>query len=185
MSGITVNGPSAALEDPNWTAPTGAKAQTLDRRDVIATATALATGRLSLFGIYLKAGTLVSTISFLSGATAAVTPTAQWFALYSAARGKLGVTSDDTTTAWGANVVKSLNLASPVAITASGLYYVGCMVAAATVPTLRGVATLATASGLAPILEGSADSALTTPATAPVTATALTAQGQYAYAYVS
>ena len=97
-----------------------------------------ASGVVHLHGIYLPKGVTITTITFVSGATAAVTPTNQWFALCDSSRTVLRVTANDTTTAWGSSTVKSLNLTSTFTTTYSGLHYLACCVTAGTVPTFRG-----------------------------------------------
>src|SRR6266536_3045736 len=61
-----------------------------------------ASGTIQLTGGHvLLAGVTYSTITFFSGTAAAVAPLNQWFALYHAETGaKIGVTNDDTSTAW-------------------------------------------------------------------------------------
>lgn len=161
----------------------GAIAETVPRWLAATNATVLSTGRMSLVGIHLEAGQVVSNISFMSATTALGTGTHQWFALYSSARALLGQTANDTSTAWGANSVKTLAMATPYTVTASGLYYLGINVTATTVPTLFAYAGNANPIGLTPILTGTSDSSLTS--TAPATATAITAAANVPYAYVS
>ena len=137
-------------------------------------------------GIPLSRGMKVSTITFWSGGTGAGTPTNQWFTLRDSARVLLGVTADDTTTAWGTNVAKTLTLASPVVIPADGFYYIGIMVKATTTPTMTGIASISTGPRAAnPIPAGTtADTGLTDPASAPSTAGALTAAAAHFYGSV-
>jgi hypothetical protein len=165
-------------------APTGAKGETLSRMSAtLSGATVLSTGRLSLVACYLPTGALISSITFVAGSQAAVTPTAQWFALYNSARGLLAQTVDDTTTSWAANAAKTLSIASPFTTTYSGLYYLGVMVAAGTVPSLNAVTVPSDATALVPIISGTSTTGLTT--TAPATADALTALTRVPYAYAS
>jgi hypothetical protein len=171
---LTGGKPAAAYD---WTAPAAVVRQNISRAVTTnATLAPLVSGRLSLVGVELLAGDVVTGIRFLAGTTAAGTPTHQWFALYSGALAKLGVTANDTTTAWAASAKKELALTAPYTITASGLYYLGICVVATTVPTLTGVALLAADAAEVPIMTGFADTGLTTPATAPATAIALTSQ---------
>lgn len=131
-----------------------------------------ASGVVHLHGIYLPKGVTITTITFVSGATAAVTPTNQWFALCDSSRTVLRVTANDTTTAWGSSTVKSLNLTSTFTTTYSGLHYLACCVTAGTVPTFRGanagtftgVATqsfLSTTGQTTPVAEGTTFAAST------------------------
>lgn len=166
--------------------PTGAIAQTVPRHNAGTNFAALVSAQLLLVGIWLPADTLVSTITFVSGTTALVTGVNQWFALYNSARGKLAVTADDTSTAWGAATAKTLTISGGFTTTYEGLHYVGCMVKATTVPSLVGVAATPATKDIAPILSGLSSAGLTNPASAPATAAAITT-GQTAveYAYVS
>ena len=101
---------------------------------------ALATGVMTSVPIYLQAGDVVTNLSFRSGATAAGTPTAWWFALYSnaATPALLAQTADQTTTAWAANTTMTKALATAQTITTTGVYWAAIMVTATTPPTLLG-----------------------------------------------
>lgn len=130
---------------------------------------ALATGVMTSVPIYLVAGDLVTDLSFVSGATAAGTPTAWWFALYDtqATPALIAQTADQTTTAWAANTVKTLDLSTAYRVVKTGLHYAACMVTATTPPSLLGTI------GAKPVVTGernlsqSSGSSLTT--TAPAT----------------
>jgi hypothetical protein len=129
---------------------------------------ALATGVMTVVPLWLNAGDTVTNLTAISGGTAAGTPTHYFFALYNpAGTTLLGQTADQLTAAWAADTVKTLALATPVKITASGLYLVAIMVTATTVPTLVGV------SAAKPFLTGEVNLAQTSgsalTATAPAT----------------
>jgi hypothetical protein len=149
----------------------GALYETVDRDLVDEVNTALlSSGRLSLQAIWLPAGITISSISFWSATTAAGTPTNQLFGLYDSSLNLLRSSVNDTTTAWAANARKTLALTSTFTTTYSGLYYLGIMVAATTVPTIKGN-TAKTGGQLgagAPSLGGTSTTGLTTalPATA-------------------
>lgn len=117
---------------------TGAIAETVPGGAGFGATTGGGTGVVHLHGIYLPKGVTITTITFVSGATAAVTPTNQWFALCDSARTVLRVTANDTTTAWTASTAKPLNLTSTFTTTYSGLHYLACCVTAGTVPSFRG-----------------------------------------------
>lgn len=155
----------------------------------LANATALLSGRLTLGTIGLRAGDVIRTATFLSATTALATGTNQWFALFDANRNRVAITNDDTSTAWAANTAKTLTFATPYEVPDTGLYYLGIMVAATTVPTLAGIGHLAgpgaVIANLPPIQCGSADTGLTNPASCPAQATTLTALAVVPYAYVS
>lgn len=162
---------------------TGAKAETFSRAgaDPAGTLT-IVSGTLYLMAIPLIVGTVVTTISFRSRNTALAVGVNQWFSLWDSARAKLGVTNDDTSTAWGTNTTKTLTLTSPYTVLSTGLYYVGLVVVAATPPTL---ASVGYSNISAPILSGSSNTGLTDPASAPATADALSASSAQPFAYVS
>lgn len=90
--------------------------------------------------VYLEAGETVTNLSFISGATAAGTPTNYWFALYSSAAtpALLAQTADQTSTAWAANTVMTVALATAQTISTTGIYWAAVMVKATTVPSLIG-----------------------------------------------
>ncbi|TDC81902.1 hypothetical protein E1193_13445 [Micromonospora sp. KC606] len=137
---------------------------------------ALATGVMTSVPVYLRAGDVITSISARSGATAAGTPTNYWFALYSSAAtpALLAQTADQTSTAWAANTVKTVALATPVTITETGIYWVGITVVATAVPSLIG------SIAMTPVVTGernlsqSSGSSLT--ATAPATIATVTAK---------
>lgn len=170
---------------PNF-GPAGCKAETFPRNFLDETnVSLLSTGRLSLQAIWLQAGTVITSITFYSATTAAGTPTNQRFALYDSSRNLLAQTNDDTTTAWAANTGKTLNLTSQYTVPSTGLYYLGIMVAATTVPTIKGMAAPSASQihGLAPIINGTSTTGLTT--TLPNPAAAITVTTTSAYAHVN
>jgi hypothetical protein len=170
----------------DWTLPTGILRQNMPRYVAMSNALGAPTsGQLTLYAIYLFAGDVVNSIAFTSGATGLSTGSNQWFSLWSASRAQLGVTSDDTSTAWATGTRKSLNLTTPYTVTSSGLYYAGMVVVATTVPSLTGISSTFPSITQAPILGGTADSGLTNPASAPSTAASLTALGKLAWVQVS
>ncbi|MFD5838232.1 right-handed parallel beta-helix repeat-containing protein [Streptomyces collinus] len=144
------------------------------------TASTPVSGALYLVPIWLPKGRVISTLSFTSGGTAAASPTNYWFTLHDANRVALARTADQGTAAWAANTTKTLAIAQTTAGSASsyttpyaGLYYVGFMVAASTVPNIIGEGSVpATIANTAPGF-GPTSSGQTTPPT--VTAGAFTA----------
>jgi hypothetical protein len=146
---------------------------------------ALATGVMTSVPIYLVAGDLVTNLSFVSGATAAGTPTAYWFALYSmdTTPALLAQTADQTSTAWAANTAKTLALATAYRVPKTGLYYAAVMVTATTPPSLMGTI------GVKPVVTGernlsqSSGSTLTT--TAPATIATPTVKNFVPYVVVT
>lgn len=100
-----------------------------------------ATGVCHATAIPLQAGDVVSSITFVTGGTAAATPTAGFVALYSSAAtpALLAQSADFGSTARAANTAYTVALATPQVIVTPGIYYVSISFTAGTVPTLRGV----------------------------------------------
>jgi hypothetical protein len=143
----------------------GALAETLPRQFLTETNTTVAaSGTLNMQAIYLTAGQLISTISLSSATTGAGTPTHYFFGLYDSSRNLLAQTADQTSSAWAANAVKTLSLTTPYRVTVSGVYYIGYFMTATTVPTLKGFTarTATQVAGVAPILQGTSSTGLTT-----------------------
>jgi hypothetical protein len=147
--------------------------QNMRQLDINTDLTALTTQVMTSVALPLDAGTVVTSLTFKSGATAAGTPTNWWFALYSSAAtpALLAQSADQTTTAWAANTSITLALATPQLVTTAGVYYAAIMVKATTPPTLLG-ASVALAGAAASIVSSkvlaqTSGSGLTT--TAPAT----------------
>jgi hypothetical protein len=184
-------GPTGATgaSGSDWTLPTGKIAQTIPR-DIGAVTNNVAavhtSGVETVMWIYFHAGQVVSNIDYWSGTTAAVSPTHQWCTLRDASLNLLGVTDDKTTEAWPANTGKTFAVASPYTIPTSGRYNIGFVMTAATM--ISGVGISAGGSinpQVLPLRMGSTGSGLTTPATAPNPAAALTTIGALQYITVS
>ena len=158
---------------------TGALYETFDRDlcDEVNTAV-LSSGRLSLQAIWLPVNTTINSISFWSATTALATGTNQLFGLYDINLNLLRSSVNDTSTAWAANSKKTLSLTSAFTTTYSGLHYLGIMVAATTVPTLKGntAKTGGQLGAAAPSMGGTSNTGLTTalPATANAPGTVTT-----------
>lgn len=156
---------------------TGSLAETLDRNYLTEVNTsALSSGRLQLQAIWLTAGMRISSISFCSATTALATGTNQLFGLFDVNRNLLATTNNDTSTAWAANSIKTLSLTSAYVVPSTGLYYLGIMIAATTVPTLKG-STALTATQLhatTPIICGTSTTGLTTALPNPAAAISAT-----------
>lgn len=158
---------------------TGALYETFDRNLCYEVNTAvLSTGRLSLAAIYLPINTTITSISFWSATTAAGTPTNQLFGLYDINLNLLRSSANNTTTAWAANSRKTLALTSTYTTTYSGIHYLGIMVTATTVPTLKGntAKTNGALNAGAPSMGGTSTTGLTTalPGTAAAPGTVTT-----------
>lgn len=98
-----------------------------------------ATGVELAVGVPLQAGETVANITFITGGTAAGTPTAGYAVLRDPSGNKLVQTADFGSTARAANTAFTVALASAYTPTSPGLYIVGISFTATTVPTLRGV----------------------------------------------
>jgi len=179
-------------KNPQWLAaaqPGGVYRESFDRRAINTDLAALTTQIMSSVAISLQAGDVVTSITFKSGATAAGTPTNWWFALYddSATPALLAQSADQLTAAWAANTAKTLALATAYTVLRPGIYYLGCMVKATTVPTLIGFTSFAGAVGgvlsTDKVLSVTSGSSLTT--TAPATIATPTTVATVPYAVVS
>ena len=115
-------------------------AESVPRFDVASSVAIAATGVVHSTAVPLQIGDFVSSITFVTGGTAAATPTAGFVALYSPAGALLGQSADFATTARAANTAFTVPLVTPVRITVAGLYYVAISFTAGTVPTLAGAA---------------------------------------------
>jgi hypothetical protein len=177
---------AATTQRPGNLGITGALAETMPRETCPEINTAIgATGVLFLQAIRLYAGQVISSITAASATTAAGTPTNGFLCLYDGNRNLLAQTANQTTTAWAANTVKTLALTAQYIVPSDGVYYIGVMMTATTVMTMKG-GTARTASqlaGTAPILSGTSTTGLTT--TLPATAAAITVTTTSIYAAVS
>lgn len=176
-----------STREQRW-APAGAITVNANRADagLINNTGVLTSGRLQLAGgLVIPAGATVSAISFVSGTQAAETPTNQWFCLVDVNLNVLAKTADATNAAWAANTVKTLTLATPYTAPREMPVYAGLMVAAGTVPDLRGVTSATATTAIVPILAASSTTGLTTPASLGATAGALTAVGVLPFAYLT
>lgn len=158
--------------------PADMRRQNMRALDMNGDLAALTTQVMRSVAIALQPGDLVTNITFKSGATAADTPTNWWVALYSSAAtpALLSQSADQTTTAWAANTVKTVALATPQRITTAGVYYAAIMMkATATVSLIGadvGIAGAAAAILSSKILSQTSGSSLTD--TAPATITSAT-----------
>jgi hypothetical protein len=179
---------------PSHWKPSAALYETVGRPGAASDLTAVLTsGKLSLVAIYLPAGAVVASVSFVSGITGLTRGSSDshlWFALYNTnGTTLLRQSTDDTSGAWAATTLLTKTLTSSYTVTASGLHYIGVMVnigtgGAPVLPTLRGIGTSNTITGLSPILIGqTSDTGLV--GTAPSPAGALTVASGFPYAYVS
>lgn len=162
-------------------------AENITRWSSDAILTAAATGTLYLTAIDVPPRTLVSSATFISATTAAVTPTNWWFVLATgdaAAPIVLAVTANQLTTAWATNTVKTVPFAAAYTTgNISATYYLGLAMTATTVPTMRG-ANLSNAimsSAFVPTLAGTSTTGLTVPVAVGAILTLVTAGANVPY----
>lgn len=146
------------VTNPEWTvdgSSTGVLRANMPRRALTSNASALTTQVMLSTALHLEAGDVVTNLTFVSGATAANTPTNWWFALYdySATPALIAQTADQTSTAWAANTAKTVALSSAYLVPRSGIYYAAVMVKATAVPTLAGI-TLENAAAAGALVSG-------------------------------
>jgi hypothetical protein len=185
-TGALIVGDASSSPD-RYLMPTGALAETMSRRAATLSdvASSLASGTLQLVGLPLAAGTIVTSASFVAGATPAAVPTNQWACLVQPSDlSVLAKSADLLTAAWAANAVQTFTF-TPYTITTSGLYYLGLMVAAGTPPTLRALNNGSGTANIAPRVSARSTTGLTTPASLGATAAALSTSAVQPYAYVS
>lgn len=129
---------------------TGTVAETVPRNVCAETDIPTTSGSLHLVGAFLKAGQVVTNISFFSSGTAAGTPTNQFFALYGKTRMLLAQSANATTAAWAANTIKTLAMTTAYTVPVSDIYYAAVMVTATTAPSLKGTSVSGTQLGISP-----------------------------------
>lgn len=135
-----------------------------------------ASGSMIIIGVHAYAGDLVTSINWVWGTTGAATPTNWWAAFYntSPTPALIGNSADQLTTVITASAPASLALAGgPFPLTASGIYYVGLMVAGGT-PTAQGKTIPGAPAMINPLtgqqkISGSGATGLSTIATVPAT----------------
>lgn len=167
--------------------PTAFQRSNMPRTDASADTAVLTTQVMASFAIPVYAGDTITSLTFLSGATGAGTPTNWWFALYNDAATPvlLSQTADQTSAAWAADTAKTLALATPQTNTGDHtVWYASVMMKATTPNSLVGVnlgrAGISTgAVSTQKVLARTSGSGLTT--TAPATITSATAIVGLAY----
>lgn len=169
-------------------APSTPVRESVDRRALTGNLSALSTQVMLSVALPLDANDLVTNLTFLSGGTAAGTPTNWWFALYDTAGALIAQTADQLTAAWAANTAITLALSTPYRVSTAGVFYAAVMVKATTPPTLAGVTLENAAAGGAivsgqKVLAQTSGSSLTT--TAPATIASPTTVATLAYVATS
>lgn len=122
-------------------APTTMFVENIPRIFLTGNTAVLTTQVMASTPIVLEVGQVVTNLTFVSGATAAGTPTNWWFALYSRAAtpALLAQSADQLTAAWAANTAVTLALATAQQITTSGTYWAAVMMKATTPNSLAGI----------------------------------------------
>lgn len=170
--------------------PTGVKYENFRRDDCI-NVSGIASGLMQCTGPFvIQPNDPITTIGMYSGATAAVTPTNQWFAIQDAANDQVvAVTNDDTTTAWTANQLKTLTIAGgPWTPTVETMVRVCVCVVAATPPSFfgkTGTSTAAAAFSAPPKIVGRDGTARTGPVAIGTTLTFSTLEFRMPYFQLS
>lgn len=178
--------PSVSRRDERYYLSGGFARETFDRRIGLANlAGVLTSGQMLCSALVLYAGDVIATVAAESGTTAAATVTNIWMCLYDTA-GALAVTSTEQgASGWVASTVKTFPL--PYTVPTSGVYYLGLLVAATTVPTIRGSNLTASATNTV-IPNGKqvsgfhATTGLTNPASAPATLGSISNSSNLLYA---
>jgi hypothetical protein len=175
----------------NAMVPSG-RIETRSRLDSGVTSSTVTSGTLYLIPVWLPIGTVVNSITFVAGNTGFSTLTNQWFTLHDNSRVQLAVTANDGATAWAAQAVKTLGVATVAAgaaasftTTYAGVHYLGFMVTATTMSNMLGGGAGGAATENAAPAFGACNAGLTTPQAFPFTATAPSSAGPLFYAYVS
>jgi hypothetical protein len=184
--------PAANIPPPEMQPITNYLAVSLPRNIVVvSTLTGNTTSVVRFVAVYLYAGQVVGHLSFATGTVAAVTPTHSWLCLTDASGNMVAVTQDGGngtgSNALAASTVYTYaiaNIASGASTTytvpATGVYYVGIGITAATTPTYIGVVTsVANFVSLSPISSGISSTTYTTgPPSFATTFTVTTANPQ-------
>lgn len=164
---------SAQADPPAGSAITGHVAETISPMSATAALT-MTSGSLSIAAIRLVQGQIVSNAGYVTSTTAAVTPAHSWLALLDSSYVLRAVTADGLTTAIGASAWFTSAFAAAYTATYTGVYFLGILISAGTVPTLCGatapLAAMITGTGApAPLLGGVSTTSLTTPGTVGTT----------------
>ena len=160
----------------------GQKFQSFERREASAL-TILVTQTLYVTTIWLPAGEKITSIYYANGA-ATVTPAHWLVGLFNSSRVLLASSTDDTSTVWAIDTIRSTNLTTAYETTYTGWHYCGVAVDASTLPTVANRPTVCKSLALGGTagdslrgvpLGGLAQASITT--TLPATFTAPTAVG--------
>ena len=167
--------------------PTAFQRSNIPRSDATADTAVLTTQVMACYAIPVYAGDVITSLTFLAGATGAGVPTNWWFALYNDAATPvlLAQTADQLTAAWAADTAKTLALTTAQTNAGDHTVWFACVMMKATTPNSlvgvnlgrAGIATGAVAAQK--VLARTSGAALTT--TAPATITGATSIVGLAY----
>lgn len=104
-------------------------------------------GILLAVAVELYAGDVVNKFTVCSGTTALAGGTHAWGVLLDPTGAQVAVTADDTAPTWAGGTLKDFTFASAYTVATSGVYYLGIVLVATTMPTLRGQVTAVAISG--------------------------------------
>lgn len=151
--------------------------RTMGRLDIASSAGAAApaTGVMLVQPVTLQAGDTITNICFVTGGTAATSPTAGFVALFNSAGALVANSADFGSTAMGASTVFTKALTTPYKVPVSGVYYVAFCLSHGGAPTLLGTPVApAVATGEASVARISTTTYTTTPPNALPTLNART-----------
>lgn len=155
--------------EPYHSAPAGgAIAESVPRfaMNSAAVAVGAVTGTVYMVAVWLPIGAVVTNLTFITGTTAANTPTHWWVGLSTFDGTQRAHSADQLTAAIGANSKVTVALTAPYTAPATGTYYFLLSVTATANPTLTGVGAVTNSSKAIPVLAGvSASAAQSTPGT--------------------
>jgi hypothetical protein len=173
----------------NSFSPTGCLGETISRVEINSATQAIGatTGTVYMVGLWLPAGLKITNLNWITGGTAAGTPTHWWLGLANSSGLQLAHTADQTTGAIAANTLITKALTAPFTTTYTGLHYLLISVTATTNPTATGLAAPTNANLTSPLLAGvSPSAAQSTPGTDGTTSyTVPSAAGGVPYMYLT
>ena len=167
----------------------GSWSETIPRATAISDVAIAASGVMLTVACPVTQGAVLSKVTFVTGATAASTPTNGFVALYgpgATVQPLLAQSADQLTTARAANTVYTISFATAYTAPTTDTYYIGISFTGTTIPTVLGqaavglnatsiIAVLAAFTSLPPIAQTSGSAVLgTAPATVATPTNVLT-----------
>ena len=145
------------------------------------------TGTVYMMGMWLPAGLTITNINWITGTTAAGTPTHWWLGIANSAGLQQAHTADQTSGAIAASTLITKALTATYTTTTTGLYYLLLSVTATTNPTATGMPVPISQMNLAtPILAGVSATTQSAPGTdGTTTYTAPASAGGIPYMYLT